>query len=356
MIRHPREPLWPVQGAPRTGGCRGHLAACRASGPAVDRGDRKMSRDASISMARSAKFLDITAGIVRTARPRQWVKNAFVLAPLLFSGQITHGPSVFRAALATLAFTLASVGMYFWNDVADCARDREHPVKRLRPIAAGQISVSVAVSVAISAAMLGLALAAYLNIATFAALAAYVVLQLVYSWRLKHKAVVDVMCIALGFVLRVSVGGMAIAVVPSSWLLVCTLFLATFLGFAKRRGEVVRLANGPEPEAASRPVLIVYHDQLLLILLSITCSLTMVSYALYTVERQPPSVLLLGTIPVVAYALFRYLLLVLRLDESSSGESPEDLMLGDAGLITAGLLWAAMCVVAVLISSPLPVK
>lgn len=307
-------------------------------------------------MARSAKFLGVTAGIVRSARLRQWTKNVFVLAPLLFSGQITHGQSVFRVALATLAFTLGSVAMYFWNDVADCSRDREHPVKRLRPIASGQISVSVAISVAISSATLGLGLAAYLNMATFAAIAAYVVLQLLYSWQLKHKAVVDVMCIALGFVLRVVVGGMAIDVVPSPWLLVCTLFLATFLGFAKRRGEAVRLGIGAEAGVVSRPVLIVYHDQLLLILLSITCSLTMVTYALYTVERQPPSVLLLGTIPVVAYALFRYLVLVLRSDQSSRGESPEDLMLSDTGLITAGLLWAAMCVVAVLISPPLLVK
>lgn len=315
-----------------------------------------MNRNAAISVTRSGTLLDICLGMLRTARPQQWVKNTFVLAPLLFSGQIRNGPSVFLALLATVAFTVTSVAVYFWNDVVDRPRDREHPVKRLRPIAAGQISVNGALTVAILLGMLGLGLATYVNMATLAALAAYLVLQVLYTSWLKHKAIMDVMCIALGFVLRVLVGGMAIAVMPSSWLLVCTLFLATFLGFAKRQGEAVRLLNGPDYAATARPVIVLYQDRLLLTLLSVTCSLTMLSYALYTVDRQPQSAVLLGTIPVVAYALFRYLLLVLRISETPSGENPENLLFRDRGLIAAGLLWIAMCVVAVLIASPLPAK
>jgi decaprenyl-phosphate phosphoribosyltransferase len=142
---------------------------------------------------------------------------------------------------------------------------------------------------------------------------------------------------------------MAIAVEPSPWLLVCTLFLATFLGFAKRAGEVVRIADvGGSAGGTSRPVLIAYHDRLLLALLSITCTLTLLSYALYAIEKHPESLVFLASIPVVAYALFRYLLLVLRADQASSAENPETLLLRDRGLVLAGLMWAAMCTAAIL--------
>jgi 4-hydroxybenzoate polyprenyltransferase len=287
--------------------------------------------------------------LLSTARPRQWIKNGFVLAPLVFSGELRRTPAILAAAAAAVAFTLASIATYFVNDLADRRFDREHPVKRQRPIASGAVSTRSAAAAAFACAALGLALAGALNLATAACLGVYGVLQLAYTLRLKQLAILDVLCIALGFVLRVIAGSTAIGVVPSPWLLICTLFLATFLGFAKRAGEVVRLADvGGADGVASRPVLIAYHDRLLLALLSITCTLTLLSYALYTIEKHPESLVLLGTVPVVAYALFRYLLLVLRADQASSAENPETLLLRDRGLILAGLLWAAMCTAGIL--------
>jgi 4-hydroxybenzoate polyprenyltransferase len=207
----------------------------------------------------------------------------------------------------------------------------------------------VASAWAAGSAAVGFALGALLNAPTAACLAAYAVLQVAYTLRLKQLAILDVLAIAIGFVLRVIAGSSAIHVEPSPWLLVCTLFLATFLGFAKRAGEAVRIAGaGAAPGNGSRPVLIVYHDRLLLALLSITCSLTLLSYALYTIQKHPGSLILLGTVPVVAYALFRYLLLVLRADQASSAENPETLLLRDRGLILAGLIWAAMCIAGIL--------
>jgi 4-hydroxybenzoate polyprenyltransferase len=297
-----------------------------------------------------------TSGLVRpiieTARPRQWIKNAFVLAPLVFSGHFLEGHAVLDAVLAALAFTWVSVATYFMNDIMDCRLDRQHPVKRLRPIASGKLSVPTAAAITVVCSILGLALGAATHLETLAALAAYVLLHLAYTAWLKHKAIVDVLCISLGFVLRVLAGSAAIQVVPSSWLLVCTLFLATFLGFAKRAGESVRLRSDRHRTGETRPVLIVYDDRLLTSLLSITCSLTLLSYSLYAIERKPPSPVLLATIPVVAYAIFRYLLVALRAEKATGAETPETLLLRDRGLILAGLVWAGMCIAAVLLAPP----
>jgi 4-hydroxybenzoate polyprenyltransferase len=314
----------------------------QASGPVLET-ERTVS-PASAGILRS---------IVETARPRQWIKNSFVLAPLVFSGHLKDVHDAFLSALAALAFTWISVATYFMNDLVDRRLDRQHPVKRFRPIASGRLSVPLAAAISGACACLGLALGLTIHLEVLAALAAYVLLHLTYTAWLKHKAIVDVLGISLGFVLRVLAGTAAIQVAPSSWLLVCTLFLATFLGFAKRAGESVRLRKARDPTGVTRPVLIVYDDRFLTALLSITCSLTLLSYALYAIERKPPSPVLLATIPVVVYALFRYLLLTLRAEKAAGAESPEMLLVRDRGLILAGLVWIGMCAVAVLMAPPL---
>jgi len=287
----------------------------------------------------------LVLALFAAARPRQWMKNAFVLAPLIFSGKFRDVGSVIAAAAAAIAFTLMAAGTYFLNDLADREHDRAHPKKRARPIASGRVSTALAAATASVLATGGLALGLAINATTMIILAAYWVLQLAYTTRFKKEAILDVLCIAMGFVLRVLAGASAIEVDPTSWLLICTLFLATFLGFGKRAGEVVRLTGGDGK--VTRPVLIAYHDRLLTSLLSITCSLTLMSYALYTVTRAPTSPLLAATVPVVAYALFRYLLLALRAGEGQEAENPETLLLRDKYLIIAGLVWGALSIAAV---------
>jgi 4-hydroxybenzoate polyprenyltransferase len=279
------------------------------------------------------------------ARPRQWIKNAFVLAPLIFSGKFRDLASILAALSAAIAFTLMASATYFQNDLADREHDREHPKKSTRPIASGRVSPGLAAATAPILATAGLAVGLAVNAVTAVILAAYWVLQLAYTTTLRKEALLDVLCIAIGFVLRVLAGAAALEIDPSSWLLICTLFLATFLGFGKRAGEVVRLAGGNG--SATRPVLIAYHDRLLTTLLSITCSLTLMSYSLYTVTHQPPSALLVATVPVVSYALFRYLLLALRAGEGKEAENPETLLLRDKHLIASGLLWGALSIAAI---------
>jgi len=286
----------------------------------------------------------VVLALLAAARPRQWMKNAFVLAPLIFSGKFRDAGSVIAAVTAAFAFTLMAAGTYFLNDLADREHDREHPKKRTRPIASGRVSTAIAAGTAAVLATGGLAVGLVINATTMVILGAYWMLQLAYTTRFKKEAILDVLCIAMGFVLRVLAGAAAIEVDPSSWLLICTLFLATFLGFGKRAGEVVRLAGGDGK--VTRPVLIAYHDRLLTSLLSITCSLTLMSYALYIVTHVPASPLLAATVPVVAYALFRYLLLALRASDGQDAENPETLLLRDKYLIIAGLVWGALSIAA----------
>jgi 4-hydroxybenzoate polyprenyltransferase len=287
----------------------------------------------------------VLLALLAAARPRQWMKNAFGLAPLIFSGEFRDAGSVIVAVTAAFAFTLMAAGTYFLNDLADRDHDREHPKKRARPIASGRVSTALAAGTASALATGGLALGLAINATTMVILGAYWMLQLVYTTRFKKEAILDVLCIAMGFVFRVLAGAAAIQVDPSSWMVICTLFLATFLGFGKRAGEVVRLAGGDG--GVTRPVLIAYHDRLLTSLLSITCSLTLMSYSLYTVTHAPSSPLLAATVPVVAYALFRYLLLALRASEGQEAENPETLLLRDRNLIIAGLAWGALSIAAI---------
>jgi len=273
-------------------------------------------------------------------RPRQWTKNLAVFAPLLFAKELLNGQAVLRACIAVLSFCLLSGGAYLLNDWLDREKDRLHPEKKDRPIAAGLISGRLVGSSALLCWMAGLALA-YLARPLFAAVAAgYLSLQLLYSALFKRWVIVDVMVIALGFVIRVVGGGIAINVPVSNWLYLCTLLLAVFLGFAKRWHELSSL----EADAVGhRENLIEYSLPMLDQMLSIVAASCILAYGLYTVAADTiehvGSDRLKYTVPFVIYGIFRYLFLIHR---RGAGGAPERVLLSDSPMIIDILLYLAV--------------
>jgi 4-hydroxybenzoate polyprenyltransferase len=269
--------------------------------------------------------------LVSALRPRQWTKNLAVFAPLLFSKSALHLVSTGRAAVAVLTYCLLASAIYVLNDWVDKEQDRIHPEKRLRPIAAGLLSGKSAFILGGICGLLGLGIASTLG-PTFVALAlSYVGLQLAYIFVLKRWVIVDVVVIALGFVLRVVSGGVAIDVPVSNWLYLCTLLLAFFLGFAKRRSE---LASLQESALAHRKSLSEYSVPMLDQMISVVAAACIVSYGLYTVAEDTVAKVgsdgLKYTVPLVLYGIFRYLFLIHR---RGAGGSPERVLLSDIPLL-----------------------
>lgn len=280
--------------------------------------------------------------LVKAARPHQWVKNLFVAAPLVFARRMNDPDALLRALIAFACFCLLSSAVYLLNDVVDVEKDRAHPVKRFRPVASGAIGVGTARLAAGLAAVGSLAVGLMLDPAFAAVGAGYLLLNVAYSFALKRVAFVDVGCIALGFLLRVLGGAFAIPVPPSGWLLVCTVLLASFLGFGKRAHEL-RVAG--ERGGVQRAVLEAYHPQVLQGLLYVLAILTVLTYAAYT---QSPHALeffgtrsLIFTLPFVTYGIFRFLWITAR---QSDAESPTDAMLRDRTFILNLVAWAAAIV------------
>ncbi len=282
--------------------------------------------------------------IVAALRPRQWTKNAFVLAALLLTGGLRDGPKAEAAFLTALLFCAVSSGVYLLNDLRDLEGDRRHPVKRFRPLAAGEIPLGLGWLLAAGLTMLGTG-AAYLWVRPATSphlvgniLVAYLLLQVAYTFFLKRLVIIDVMSIAGGFVLRVLAGGAAVDVKISEYLYLSTIFLATFQGFAKRRHELLSM---PGEAAGHRPILEEYSIGLLDTFLTITATATTVCYALYAVNtpHRPQNVspnLLLLTVPFVLYAIFRYLYLI---HVKGLGGAPEDMLLKDRLLLLDVLAW-----------------
>ena len=280
-------------------------------------------------------------------RPRQWTKNAFVLAALLLTGGLRDVPKTQAALLTALLFCVVSSGVYVVNDLMDVEGDRRHPVKRFRPLAAGEISPGLGWLLAAGLTVLGIG-GGYLWVRPQASpylvgniLLTYFLMQLAYTFVLKHMVIIDVMTIAGGFVLRVLAGGAAIDVKISAYLYLSTIFLATFQGFAKRRQELLSM-SGDAP--GHRPSLEEYSVSLLDTFLTITATATTVSYALYAVNtpHRPQNVsanLLLLTVPFVIYAVFRYLYLI---HVKGLGGAPEEMLLKDRLLLLDVLGWVAL--------------
>jgi len=270
-------------------------------------------------------------------RPRQWTKNVFVLAGIVFAGQLFDPRAQLRVLACFAAFCAASSAVYLVNDVMDRESDIHHPVKRARAIASGRLSPTVAVVAAVVLAALSLGLAARLNRATLAIVAAYLASTLAYSLLLKRALLLDVMIVASGFVLRAVAGAACIDAEISPWLLVCTFLLSLFLALGKRRSELVLLGEGASNH---RPALGAYSLPLLDSWLTALSGATIVTYAIYT--QSPRTVehfrttSLLYTVPFVVYAMFRYQHQVVRLEE---GGDPGSLLIKDHGLWIALLGW-----------------
>ena len=261
-------------------------------------------------------------------RPRQWSKNLLLFAGLLFAAKLGDAVRWLEASAAFAAYCTASSAAYLVNDVRDAQHDRAHPLKRLRPVARGELSPRSALVLAGALSIVAFALVAPLGTASVGFLTAFLALQGGYSLGLKHVVLLDVFAIAALFVLRSAAGAAAVDVRISPWLLLVTALLALFLALAKRRSELVLPGSSrPVPDGYSLP----FVDQLI----AVTVACTIAAYAIYTFTAHSPA--LMATIPFVVFGLFRYLLLVHRDD---LGEEPENVLLTDRPLVVAVALWA----------------
>jgi 4-hydroxybenzoate polyprenyltransferase len=277
---------------------------------------------------------------IAAMRPRQWSKNLLLFAGLLFAEKLGDTTRVWLNLLAFLSFCLISGAVYIYNDLRDVEEDRLHPQKRLRPIASGRLPTSVAGWWMTGAMLTGLLLAFWIRPAFGWLAVLYVALSLGYSLGAKHVVILDVFLIAAGFVLRALAGAVAIDVNISGWLLACTTLLSLFLGFCKRRHEIVTLG---EEAVNHRATLGEYSIGLLDQFIAIVSSATIITYALYTIQSATAAQHenLKYTIPLVMYGIFRYLYLVHRKD---LGGAPEQVLLEDRGIQATIILWIVVAV------------
>lgn len=290
--------------------------------------------------------------LLKTIRPRQWIKNFAVFAGLIFSGQLENPNAVFVCIQAFFLFCLATSSTYLINDVFDVERDKEHPFKKFRPIASGLIPIPVALTIALVLIFITLNLSFKISASFFIAVSIYIVLQLFYSAYLKSIILLDVMTIAAGFVLRIYAGVWAIGAHLHIWFLLTITCFALFLAIGKRRSELTLMQN---QASKTRETLLHYPENLLDILTAMFANSTWLVYALFTFSQPPiiarPRVIgllsnfslqfyqakyLMITVPIVIYGVMRYLYVIY---EKKEGESPERVLLTDRPLLIAVLLW-----------------
>lgn len=284
--------------------------------------------------------------ILITLRPQQWIKNLFVVAPLVFSKHLFEWPYAWRTLVATLAFCALSGAVYAFNDLRDAAEDRLHPLKKRRPIAAGQLGERAAFATAGVLVLLAVTACALLSWRLAAAALAYVTVNLAYSLALKRVAWVDVLLIAAGFLLRVAGGAFAIAVPLSTWLLACTGLLASMLGFGKRAHELLLAGRDNRDPGSTRESLRGYHIGVLRWVMVVFAAATCVAYALYTQDEHTVSFFhtrrLVWTLPFAVLGIVRFLQLALWRPRMSS---PTDAILRDWPFMLNIAAWGAAVLV-----------
>jgi len=275
--------------------------------------------------------------LLRLMRPYQWVKNIFVFAGLLF-GHAWHDPHlVVQVLVVFIAFCMVSSAIYTLNDIVDLEQDKHHPKKCKRPLPSGSVSIPAAVMLATLLGALGLSLAYFAAPKVLVIVAAYAMMNIAYSLRLKHVVILDVFIIAAGFMLRILAGTLGVGIPPSQWLLLCGLMVTLFLGFTKRRAEIIALADG---KTAHRKVLEHYSPVLLDKMIVITATGVIMSYSLYTMNPETIRIHntpnLIYTVPFVMYGVFRYIYL---LHQQSRGGDPSHDLVRDHHLLIAVGTW-----------------
>lgn len=293
------------------------------------------ARVTALAAERTSSLRDL----LQLMRPTQWSKNAVIFAALIFAKRLFVVNDVIAVTLGFLAFCVMASGAYVMNDLRDCERDRQHPLKSLRPLPSGRVRRSTATVLAVSLVVLGVGGAIALHVGFGMLACVYFLLQVGYTFWIKETVILDVMSIAAGFVIRAVGGGVIIGVPVSPWLIICTFLLALFLGFSKRRHELILLdARATDHRASLREYSPYFLDQMIAV---VTAS-TVVAYAIYTVSPEVREKLgtdkLYLTIPFVLFGIFRYLYLVHQREE---GGNPTQLLLTDQPLLIDVLLWIA---------------
>lgn len=277
-------------------------------------------------------------------RPKHWIKNSVVFAPLIFARELFVPGQLIASVSAFLAFCLTASAVYIINDIADVNLDRAHPVKKNRPIASGAVSQRAALGILAALVGLDVLLCFRMGAQFNLLLGFYFFMNLAYSFKLKDVMLVDVFVIAAGFMLRVLGGAYAIGVQVSSWIVLCSMFISLFLGFAKRRGELKNLTG--DGTAMPRRVLRLYRVDFLDQVLTIAAAGAVISYALYTVAPRTLETFrtdkLIYTTVFVLYGVFRYLYLI---HSSEQSENPTNALTSDPPIIINGLLWILTCIV-----------
>lgn len=286
--------------------------------------------------------MDKLKAIVLSVRPQQWIKNLLIFAPLVFSQKITDITLISKTGIAFMSFCLLTGAVYLFNDLKDIDKDRLHPVNKNRPIAADRLKPASATFILVILAICGLVSAFVLDRRFFLIGLVYLLIQAGYSLHFKHVVILDVLVVSSGYLIRVVGGALAIHVAVSSWILICTGFLALFLTLAKRRHELVVLAEGASNH---RPILAEYSVILLDQMISVVTAATLIAYCLYAISEDTTARFhtrnLIITVPFVLYGLFRYLYLIYR---KEGGGTPETLLLKDKSLLLDIFLWIASIV------------
>jgi 4-hydroxybenzoate polyprenyltransferase len=285
----------------------------------------------------AATEASLARDLFQILRPTQWAKNLVLFAALIFAKHLFVFADVLRALAAFAVFCCVASGAYVMNDLRDCERDRQHPLKARRPLPAGRIAPRTALLLVLALTGAGVAAAVPLGLGFTLLVALYLALQVAYTFVLKDTVILDVMAIAAGFVIRAVAGGVVIAVPVSQWLIICTFLLALFLGFSKRRHELVLLENRATEH---REILREYSPYFLDQMISVVTASTVVAYAIYTASPEVREKLgtdqLYLTLPFVLFGIFRYLYLVHQKEE---GGNPTWLLLNDRPLLAGVVLW-----------------
>lgn len=280
--------------------------------------------------------------LIQTMRPRQWAKNTFVFAGIVFDQQLFVLPALLRVVMAFVLLSLTASAIYVINDIVDVEKDRKHPKKRFRPIASGKLPINVARAAALILPVMALGGALLFSPGLALVLVIYFVLHVVYSFYLKNVVLLDIFAISAGFVLRVIAGVVVISVSAfSTWLYMCMGLLSLFLAIGKRRQEYLQLG---ENAAETRPAFKDYNLNLLNDMLRLVITATAIAYTLYTTEAETalvPEPFMLLTVPFVYYALFRYMYVIHVLN---AGGDPTDILYADRPLQISILLWGVVVI------------